>query len=272
MIRIDNSLSKIIADSLYAPIGAYLTSLTTSTPTNLTGFIKGNGSVLSADNSTYQLQLISATNIKTINSNSILGSGDLVISSGAPTDATYIVQTANAGLSAEQVLGTLGTGILYNTTTTGVLSIATNVFPQRATMWHGEATVITGNALTLAIDTASMFNYAYYQNPCANGDSFSNSFFLKAGTYTLSVLGLTANSYGKIDWYIDGVKVVSLQDWYSSSTTKNVIKTASVTVVGDGYHQLIGTINGHNGSTSSPHYNMALTAYWLKPTADEGKE
>ena len=31
----------------------YLTSLTTSTPTNLIGFIKGNGSVLSADNSTY---------------------------------------------------------------------------------------------------------------------------------------------------------------------------------------------------------------------------
>lgn len=31
----------------------YLTSLNTSTPTNLTGFIKGNGSVLSADNSTY---------------------------------------------------------------------------------------------------------------------------------------------------------------------------------------------------------------------------
>jgi hypothetical protein len=31
----------------------YIASLTTSCPTNLTGFIKGNGSVLSADNSTY---------------------------------------------------------------------------------------------------------------------------------------------------------------------------------------------------------------------------
>ena len=44
--------------------------------------------------------------------------------SGAPTDATYITQTANGSLSAEQALGSLATGIVKNTTTTGVLSIA----------------------------------------------------------------------------------------------------------------------------------------------------
>lgn len=44
---------------------------------------------------------------------------------GAPTNATYITQTANSSLSAEQALGSLNTGILKNTTTTGVLSIAT---------------------------------------------------------------------------------------------------------------------------------------------------
>lgn len=43
---------------------------------------------------------------------------------GAPTDATYIVQTANGSLSAEQALGSLATGILKSTTTTGVVSIA----------------------------------------------------------------------------------------------------------------------------------------------------
>lgn len=47
-----------------------------------------------------------------------------IAAGGAPTDATYIVQTASGGLSAEQALGALGTGILKNTTTTGVLSIA----------------------------------------------------------------------------------------------------------------------------------------------------
>lgn len=44
--------------------------------------------------------------------------------SGAPTDAKYIVQQGNATLSAEQALGDLATGILKNTITTGVLSIA----------------------------------------------------------------------------------------------------------------------------------------------------
>lgn len=46
------------------------------------------------------------------------------VGGGAPTDATYIVQTANAGLSAEQVLADLSTGLLKVTTATGVLSTA----------------------------------------------------------------------------------------------------------------------------------------------------
>lgn len=42
--------------------------------------------------------------------------------SGAPTDATYITQTANGTLSAEQALGALATGYLKATTTTGVVA------------------------------------------------------------------------------------------------------------------------------------------------------
>lgn len=45
-------------------------------------------------------------------------------SSGAPSDATYIVQTANAGLSAEQALSSLSTGVVKVTNGTGVLSTA----------------------------------------------------------------------------------------------------------------------------------------------------
>lgn len=49
---------------------------------------------------------------------------DSLVTSGAPTDATYIVQTSHSGLSAEQALSALSTGILKVTTTTGVLSTA----------------------------------------------------------------------------------------------------------------------------------------------------
>lgn len=41
----------------------------------------------------------------------------------APNDATYIIQTPNASLSNAQALSLLSTGLLKNTTTTGVLSI-----------------------------------------------------------------------------------------------------------------------------------------------------
>lgn len=44
---------------------------------------------------------------------------------GAPTTATYITQTADATLSAEQALGALATGCLGSTTTTGVVASRT---------------------------------------------------------------------------------------------------------------------------------------------------
>lgn len=43
----------------------------------------------------------------------------------APADATYITQTANSGLSAEQALSSLATGLMQVTTATGVISSVT---------------------------------------------------------------------------------------------------------------------------------------------------
>jgi hypothetical protein len=45
---------------------------------------------------------------------------------GAPDDATYITQTANSGLSAEQALSSLSTGIMRVATTTGVITSLTD--------------------------------------------------------------------------------------------------------------------------------------------------
>jgi hypothetical protein len=42
----------------------------------------------------------------------------------APNNATYITQVAESGLSGEQALAALATGLVKNTTSTGVLSIA----------------------------------------------------------------------------------------------------------------------------------------------------
>ena len=42
---------------------------------------------------------------------------------GAPASATYLTQTPDAGLSSEQALSLLGSGLMLNTTATGVVSI-----------------------------------------------------------------------------------------------------------------------------------------------------
>lgn len=55
----------------------------------------------------------------------VIPGGSSGVGGGAPTDATYITQTANGSLSAEQALASLASGVVKNTTGTGVLSVAT---------------------------------------------------------------------------------------------------------------------------------------------------
>ncbi len=140
------------------------------------------------------------------------------------------------------------------------------IYPTRATLWHHESIVTSGNALAFVALASTMFGGAHYQNVSANGNTFTQSFVLKAGTYTLSALGMTWTNTGKIDWYIDDTLAVSGQDWYAAAQTTTVVKTASVTVVGNGRHVLKGVVNGKNGSSSG--YNMYLCKMWLAAASD----
>lgn len=54
-----------------------------------------------------------------------LGASVTLSTTPAPANAKYIVQTSDGTLTNEQALGSLATGLLKNTTSTGVLSIAT---------------------------------------------------------------------------------------------------------------------------------------------------
>jgi len=82
---------------------------------------------------------------------------------GAPSTATYITQTPDAGLSAEQALSLLGTGLTISTTGTGVISIyggtsCTNQFP-RSLNASGAATcasVATADVADNAIDNTKL--------------------------------------------------------------------------------------------------------------------
>lgn len=73
---------------------------------------------------------------------------------GAPSDATYITQVLSSGLSAEQALASLATGILKSTTTTGVVSIAAS--SDVISIWTGtcdNTSVLGADGICYVIDS-----------------------------------------------------------------------------------------------------------------------
>ncbi|MBF0483781.1 MAG: tail fiber domain-containing protein [Candidatus Omnitrophica bacterium] len=100
------------------------------------------------------------TTARTLAGNSVNGSANVAFAN------KFIVQgTADAGLSSAQFLGALASGILYNTTTTGVIGIATtSQFPtlnQNTTGSAATATTATNATnITTTDDTAT--NATYY--------------------------------------------------------------------------------------------------------------
>jgi hypothetical protein len=135
-------------------------------------------------------------------------------------------------------------------------------FPDATAFFVDEATVTVGNAFTLTLDALERYGWWQYQNAAANADSWEKKIFLKAGTYTIYVLGMTAPSRGIQEIFIDGVSVGTI-DWYNGSLVYNQVKTiASVTVTGDGRHTFKSTVNGKNASSSD--YQLLLTKVWIK--------
>jgi hypothetical protein len=135
-------------------------------------------------------------------------------------------------------------------------------FPDAASFFVDEATKTVGNAFTLTLDALERYGWWQYQNSAANGDTWEKKIFLKAGTYTISVLGMTAPSRGIQEVFIDNVSVGTI-DWYNASLVYNQVKTiAGVTVTGDGRHTFKSVINGKNASSSD--YQLLLTKVWIK--------
>jgi len=110
-----------------------------ASPTNYTIF---QGGVQSAD-ITYTLPISSANGCLTNTAGTLTwgacGGG------GAPTDATYITQTVNAALTAEQALSTLATGYMKVTNGTGVVSSITTIPATEG--GTGRTTYTTGDIL-----------------------------------------------------------------------------------------------------------------------------
>jgi len=137
-------------------------------------------------------------------------------SGGAPLDATYIVQTSNATLTNEQALGSLATGLLKNTTTTGVLSIAVAGTDYQAVITGGATTILSSD---LTIDRA----------------------LISSGTGKVAVSAVTATELGyvsgvtsSIQTQLDGkAAALGANDNYVTDAEKIVIGNTSGTNTGD---------------------------------------
>jgi len=139
--------------------------------------------------------------------------------------------------------------------------------PIRWTGWHQDSTVLSGNALTMVVDSQQLCNHYFVQAPNANGDSFTQNVFLASGTYTFSVLGFSYFTAAKVDWYLDGGMISSGQDWYAPVATENtLLVVTSVFVPSNGQHTLKGVVNGHN--SSSTNYSLPLTKFMFKQASD----
>jgi hypothetical protein len=141
--------------------------------------------------------------------------------------------------------------------------------PIRATLWHGDSNVETGNVIVSVAESNQRFNGYAHQHVGANSDVFTQSFVLGEGTYTFVVLGVKTSGSGLLDWDIDGTTIETGQDWYNGAPQYNQEQSVANVVidVGEGgRHVLTGTVNGKNGASSG--YDIRLTKMWFVPASD----
>lgn len=164
----------------------------------------------------------------------------------APTDAKYIVQTANSSLSAEQALSALATGIVKNTTTTGVLSIATagtdyiaGFTPSRIVMNTGNGNGAVNTKIRILSNVQSSAGSDITRATSANdGDS-----------YTINTTG-----YYSID-YSD---VSSVSCTIALSVNSNQLTTSAVSITAA--HLLSIATSAGNSQFAFVHWDGPLTA------------
>ncbi len=116
----------LVTPALGTPSAVVLTNATGLPVSGLANGTDGELITWSAAGVAAVVAVGTATHVLTSNGVGVAPTFQAAAASGAPTDATYITQTANGSLSAEQALSALSTGIMRVATTTGVVTALTD--------------------------------------------------------------------------------------------------------------------------------------------------
>jgi hypothetical protein len=156
--------------------------------------------------------------------------------SAAPRAAKYIVQTADSELSAEQALGALSTGILKNTTTTGVLSIAAaGTDYAAASHTHAASDITSGTIATARLGSGTANSSSYLR-----GDQTWDTI----GLDELNDVAIAAPAQGQLLTYDTGVS-----SWVNADPQQGILTLDDRT---HAYVAQFGTTGTGNSNFDTP--------------------
>lgn len=162
---------------------------------------------------------------------------------GAPTNATYITQTANASLSAEQALAALSSGIMRVATTTGVVTSLTDSAGIAANLSDetGSGLLVFGTSPTIVTPTiASLTNAQHNHQDAAGGGT------LDAAAIGAGVLAVARGGTGLASGTSGGVLAYTASGTLASSGAL----TANLPVIGGGAG-VAPTVGTRSGNTTA---------------------
>lgn len=176
---------------------------------------KINGTNLSAADVGAQVTLVSGTNIKTINNESILGSGNITISSGTTYTAGTGIDITNNVISVDDTVK----NVWYGTSDTDAATVA-----KVATTSSGDFTLTTGNIVYVKMPNANTAT-----DPTLNVDGTGAKDILRVDYYDIHVPAYFWAAGEIVGFVYNGTKFVILDGGIATTSVYGVTKLSSST-------------------------------------------
>jgi hypothetical protein len=140
------------------------------------------------------------------------------------------------------------------------LVIPEQVFPERQLLFHQNNEPLVGNAIVFSAIASTQYGGIWRQSTSAIDNEFLSKLFLRAGTYSITVVGQKNTICGKLHLFIDASEKAT-QDWYAASASMAAVTSTGIVITGSGQHLFGGRISDKNASSSA--YDMRLCTFYF---------